>query len=150
MSDDSNKTQSDADQDLEREIRKERKFSLEEAIGRMAGPGAMKGESPITRKQQAEAQIEAWLEQHLADANGPLQIVLLRQIGESETLLSQYDEPLLSELVRETDCEWGRVFGERPIFEKEGSPARADDPYTLDSVRVTLNNLLQQLGGAGA
>jgi len=35
--------------ELEREIRQGRKFSLEEAIGRLAGPGAMKGESPIAR-----------------------------------------------------------------------------------------------------
>ncbi len=32
----------DADAELEREIRNARKFTLAEAIGRMAGPGAMK------------------------------------------------------------------------------------------------------------
>src|SRR4051812_46239252 len=43
MNDDPPKRRSKADADLEREIRADRTFSLEEAIGRMAGPGAMKG-----------------------------------------------------------------------------------------------------------
>jgi hypothetical protein len=43
---------SESDAELEREIRQERKFTLAEAIGRLAGPGAMKGESPVTRLQQ--------------------------------------------------------------------------------------------------
>jgi hypothetical protein len=50
MSDNKDKQHSEADAELEREIRKERKFTLTEAIGRMAGPGAMKGESPVTRQ----------------------------------------------------------------------------------------------------
>ena len=59
MSDNQDAERSEADADLEREIRNSRKFTLEEAIGRMAGPGAMKGESPIARKQQAELEIES-------------------------------------------------------------------------------------------
>ena len=40
--------------------------------------------------------------------------------------------------VRETDAEWGRVFGERPRFERDGCPPAPDDPYTLESVRAAL------------
>jgi hypothetical protein len=161
MSDDPKTQRSDADAELEREIRKERKFTLSEAIGRMAGPGAMKGESPIPRMQQAGAEIEGWLRRHLADAGGALQVVLLRRVNESELLLKNFEQPLvvlagccqrilgsehlLKELVRDADIEWGRVFGERPHFEKEGTPADADDPYTVDSVRKTLASLLEQL-----
>jgi hypothetical protein len=152
---------SDADAELEREIRKERKFTLAEAIGRMAGPGAMKGESPIPRLQQAGVEIETWLTRHLADAAGGLNIVLLRAVKESELLLNNLDQPLvvlgsycqrilgseyrLEELVRQADIEWGRVFDERPYFEKAGSPAHPDDPYTVESVRKTLSCLLKQL-----
>ena len=50
MSDNKDTQRSEADAELEREIRKGRKFSLDEAIGRMAGPGAMKGVSPVTRQ----------------------------------------------------------------------------------------------------
>jgi hypothetical protein len=161
MSDDQETQRSDADAELEREIRKGRKFTLAEAIGRLAGPGAMKGESPIARMQQAGVEIETWLRRHLADAGGGLQVVLLRHVKESELLLNNFDEPLivlasycqrilgsdhlLEELVREADIEWGRVFGERPYFQNEGSPAHADDPYTVDSVRDTLSGLLKHL-----
>lgn len=161
MSDEPKKQRSDADAKLEQEIRNERKFTLTEAIGRMAGPGAMKGESPIVRLQQAAVEIELWLTSHLADGGG-LQIVLLRGVRESKLLLDNLDQPLvvlghycerilgsdyrLEELVRNADIEWSRIFGERPYFEKKGSPANAADPYTVESVRKTLTGLLKQLG----
>lgn len=155
------KYRSEADAELEREIRKERKFTLAEAIGRMAGPGAMKGVSPITRKEQAVVEIENWLKPHMTVANGELQVVLLRHIKESELLLNNFDQPLavlatycqrvldsdhqLRELVRETDVEWGRVFSERPYFEVDGSPPHPDDAYTLESVRNTLSAIVKAL-----
>jgi hypothetical protein len=161
MSDDQEAQRSDADAELEREIRKGRKLSLAEAIGRLAGPGAMKGESPIARMQQAENEIENWLTHHLADAEGGLRVVLLRGVKGSELLLNNLDQPLivlgsycqrilgsdyrLKELVREADIEWGHVFGERPHFEQEGSPPDPDDPYTVESVRHTLSDLLREL-----
>src|SRR3954454_7880001 len=65
--DEQHKHRSADDAELEREIRDGRKFTLEEAVARMAGPGAMKGESPITRMQQAEIEIGSWLRSHLMD-----------------------------------------------------------------------------------
>jgi hypothetical protein len=47
MSGDNPERSTEADADLQREIRAERKFTLAEAIGRMAGPGMMKGVSPV-------------------------------------------------------------------------------------------------------
>ena len=161
MSNDQETKRSDADAELEREIRHERKFTLEEAIGRMAGPGSMKGESPIPRQKQAELEIETWLRLHLADAGGVLQTVLLRRVKESEVLLNHFDRPLfvlasycqqvlrsdylLKEIVRDADIEWGHVFGERPYFEKEGCAPDPDDPYTVNSVQISLSGILQQL-----
>jgi hypothetical protein len=152
---------SEADSELEREIRRERKFTLEEAIGRLAGPGAMKGESPVARLQQDEAEIESWLRSHLADSGGALRAVLHRVVTGSELLLNNLDQPLvvlagccqrlldseylLEELVRDADAEWGRVMGERPYFEKEGVSHDPDDPYTVESVRDALSGLLKQL-----
>jgi hypothetical protein len=160
----------EADATLEREIRSERKFTLAEAIGRLAGPGSMKGASPVTRKQQVESEIETWLRQHLADSQGALQTVLLQRIRGSETLLNAQDQPLavlcgycqklvdseyqLAELVREADIEWGRAFGERPHFDKPGAaahpplPPHPDDPYTLASVREQIRGIVQQLRGS--
>ena len=137
MSDKQDKQRSEADAELEREIREGRKFTLEEAVARMVGPGGMKGTSPITRMQQARAEIRTWLRSHLADAGGALEVVLHRRVMESELLLNNLDQPLvvlasycqrvfgsdfhLKELVRDADIEWGRVMGERPYFEREGS-----------------------------
>jgi hypothetical protein len=56
MSEKQETQRSEADTELEREILKERKFTLEEAIGRLIGPGGMKGASPVTRMQQAEVE----------------------------------------------------------------------------------------------
>jgi hypothetical protein len=164
MSDNQEPQRSDANAELEREIRKGRKFTLTEAIGRLAGPGAMKGESPITRMRQAGVEIENWLTSHLADAEGALQPVLLRGVKGSELLLNNFDQPLivlasycqrilasdylLKELVREADIEWGQVQGERPYFEEEGLPPAPNDPYTFESVGKMLARLIEQLAGS--
>jgi hypothetical protein len=163
MSEKKDEQRSSSDEELEREIRKGREFTLTEAIGRMAGKGAMKGESPIPREEQAAAEIENWLGQHLSAANAELQTVLLRRIKESAILLHDYEHPLsvlaaccrkvldsdylLKDIVRETDVEWGRVNGEKPHFEREGVPPDPDDPYTWESVRKALAQLIEQLGG---
>jgi hypothetical protein len=170
MSNDPQPRKTQADADLEREIRAERKFSLTEAIGRMAGPGAMKGISPVTRKRQAEAELQEYLAQHLADSGGVLRGIVLRLVTESDLLLEHLDQPLvalagcvqralesahiLKELVREADAEWGRTAGERPFFDVEGQPPHPDDPYTADSVRAALQKLAEALaaekgGGSG-
>src|SRR3954462_12260370 len=161
MSDREDMHRSEAAAELEREVRKGRKFTLEEAIGRLAGPSAMKGESPVARMQQAEIEIASWLRGHLADTGGALQVVLHRQVKGSELLLHNFEQPLvvlasycqhvlksdylLEELVSDADVEWGRVMGERPYFEKEGSPHHPDDPYTVESVRNALSGLIKQL-----
>jgi hypothetical protein len=161
MSDENPHRKSEADAELEREIRAGRKFSMEEAIGRMAGPGAMKGVSPIARQHQASIEIQEFLNRNLTDKAGVLAGVLLRQVKESELFLKGFDQPLaalagclqkllqyenvLKELVREADVEWGRVFGERPHFEKPGQPPDPDDPYTLASVRAAVVELLGML-----
>lgn len=149
------------DQELEQEIRRGRKFSLSEAIGRIAGPGMMKGVSPISGKQQADAVIEDVINRHLVDNEGALKVVLIRQMKASAVLQSRFNEPIqvlrdviqhllhsefhLKELVRDADVEWGQMNNTRPYFEKEGAPPDPDDPYTFASVRKALENLLLEL-----
>ena len=161
MSDNQNKQRSQSDAELEREIRQERKFTLAEAIGRMAGPGALKGASPVPRLQQAAAEIQEYFDRHFVDAAGVLSGVLLRQVKESELLVKYFEQPLvalagyvqhvlgceyaLKELVREADVEWGRVLGERPYFEGDSGPADPADPYTHESVRAALVQLMAEL-----
>ena len=161
MSDDQTKPRSEADAALQREILQGREFTLADAIGRMAGPGIMKGVSPVSGKDQAEATIQDYLTRHLTDASGNLRVALLRGVASSELFLKGYGHPLdalagclrrvldsehlLKELVREADVEWGRMYGERPHFEKEGQPPDPDDPYTVESVRAALSRVLETL-----
>jgi hypothetical protein len=161
MNENAEPTQPDKDAELEREIRKGRKFTLAEAIGRLAGPGMMKGVSPISRKQQAEVEIEAFINRELQDTPGALKAVLSRRAKTSELLHNNPDQPLivlasgiervlqsdylLKEIVREADIEWGQIFGERPYFEVAGCSPDSNDPYTFESVREALSQLLERL-----
>jgi hypothetical protein len=161
MSDDPDKQQPETDADIEREIRQARKFSAKEVMARMAGPGAMKGASPVSPVQQAETEIGNWLRSNASDPGGGLRAVLHRHLKGSELLLGNLDRPLvalasycqqlllsdglLKELVREADVEWGAAMGERPFFQRDGSSPHIDDPYTIESVRKALEEILKQL-----
>jgi hypothetical protein len=92
---------------------------------------------------------------------GPFEVALCRHVKGSELLLNNFDHPLvvlagccqrilgseylLKELVRICDIEWGRIMGERPYFEMEGAASHPDDPYTIESVRKALSDVLQQM-----
>ena len=150
----------DRNAEIERELRTNRKFSLSEAIGQIAGGDVMKGGSPVTRKRQAELETDEYLRRHLVDSGSALRSVLIRHLGES-LLDSDYDQPLaalaeyirriltsehlLEEFVREADAEWGRVHDERPYFQMPSRPPHCDDPYTIDSVRLALVELRERL-----
>jgi hypothetical protein len=165
MSADPDKPQSDADAELERKLRQGRKFTPQEAMARMAGPGAMKGASPVSRVQQAEVEVGNWLRGQVADATGALPMLLHRQLKGSALLLDNLDHPLvalaehcrhvlasdylLKELVREADVEWGNRMDERPYFQREGSAPHPCDPYTIESVRAAIEDVVRQLGSAG-
>lgn len=101
------------------------------------------------------------MKQHCHSPAGALAAVLLCDVVESDLLLSNLSQPLvvlasyvqrildsellLAELVRQADVEWGRTYGERPHFQKEGSPPDQEDPYTLASTRATLTRLIDAL-----
>lgn len=152
---------SEQDDRLKREIRQSRKFSTKEAVARLAGPGAMKGASPISRLEQAESEIANWLGGNLADTGGILRVVLQRNLNGSEMLLDNLDRPLialagylqyvrtssqlLDEIVREADVEWGRQMDERPYFQKQGQDPHPEDPYTTQSVDCILTQALLRL-----
>jgi hypothetical protein len=149
------------DAELERRIRAERKFSIAEAVARNAGDDLLKGASPVTRKRQAELELEEYLEKHLVDAERALETVLLRKVSSSEMLLKQeYENPIaalmlyvervltsearLQDFVRQVDVEWGRITDERPHFQKAGGEPDPNDPYSFSSVRNTLSQLVDQ------
>ena len=159
MNDDREKQRSEAAEALESEIRQSRKFSPQEALSRMAGPGALKGASPVSQVQQAEIEIGLWLGEHVTDPAGALPGLLHRQLKGSALLLDSLDQPLqalamhcrqvlasdflMKELVREADVEWGRTMDERPHFEREDTAPHADDPYTAESVREIIAAVIE-------
>src|SRR4051794_26739480 len=114
--------------ELEHEIRQGRNFTPEEAMARMAGPGAMKGASPVSRVQQAETEIGNWLKTNVSDPAGVLPTILQTQFKGSVLLLDNLEQPLtalgkyldrllgshgaLEELVRQADVEWGQRMDE--------------------------------------
>ena len=152
-----------ADEALEREVRLGRKFNPQEALARMAGPGSMKGASPVSPVQQAETAIGSWLNGNMGDAGGSLKIVLQRHLKGSRFLLDDVGQPLralarycgaildsegrLQEIVREADVEWGRAMDERPHFDRDGVAPHPEDPYTVESVRTILGDVLKKLPG---
>jgi hypothetical protein len=147
--------------DVETEIRQTRQFTPKEALARLAGPGAMKGASPVSPDQQAEIAIGIWLRANVADPSGALNTVLHRHLRGSQALVANPDRPLvvlaghferllksdrlLEEIVREADVEWARAMDERPYFERGGSAPHPDDPYTVESVRKAITAALAQL-----
>jgi hypothetical protein len=160
MSDD-NKRQSDDDAAIEREIRLGRKLGAKDLLAHIAGPGALKGASPVSPVQQAETEVGTWLGHNLADVCGALRTVLHRHLKGSPLLLDNLEQPLvavagylgqvlsaeslLREIVNEADVEWGRAMDERPHFERDGAAPHPDDPYTLAGVRQALHDTLGKL-----
>ena len=147
--------------DLEREIRRERKFTVSEAIGREAA-GTLKGASPVARAEQVLLEISHFLDARLEDPEGSLRETVVANLGDDTPLLSRHFEvPLaaldafldrvlnsaaaLDTLVRQTDARWGRTYGERPYFHQEGQPPHPDDPYTREGVSLSLTRLREQL-----
>jgi len=165
MSEPTKPPEPDSAADIEREIRRGRKFSLNDAIGKLDGGGLLKGASPIPPLEQTEAAIANYLGAHLEDPGGVLAQVMVRHVRTSDILIKNFDQPavvlagyvnqilnsdaMLKDLVREADVEWGRTLGERPHFEREGRPADPGDPYTLASVRTALTQLLQKATPGG-
>src|SRR5436853_7619271 len=81
---------------LNAKFAKAEKFTAREAMGRMLGPGAMKGGSAVSRVQQAETEIGTWLRSKLTDSTGALQALLHRRLKESPLLLNNLDQPLIA------------------------------------------------------
>ena len=138
---------------------------MAEAIGR-EGADLMKGASPVTRKRQVELEINQFLEGNLPDSEGALRVVLLRRVRESEVLLATHYEDALTALTRVTeqivvsdtrllrfvtsvDAEWGRMYSERPFFQRASQPPHRKDPYSVESVKEKLLRLLKTLERPG-
>ncbi|MEM8809272.1 MAG: hypothetical protein AAGF01_24895 [Cyanobacteria bacterium P01_G01_bin.38] len=141
-------------------LRRDRKFSLAEAIGR-EGADFLKGESTIPRPLRAIAHINLLIAEHLQDAQGALEPVLKTWIKTDVRVSQHLDEPatalhkilasildseeILSEFSRQVNVQWGEIYGERPHFQTLGQPPHPQTAYTHATVRKTLLTLLTAL-----
>lgn len=145
--------------DLQRQIRAGRKFSLSEAIGR-EGSSFLKG-SQVPRPLRALAAINGWIDQHLSDPHGALQPCLKRWIKTDGRIGKYLDEPLtalqvigldiienpqiLYEFARQVAIECGQMNGERPYFQKPGTEVPPDAAYSHKSIQGILAEFLHKL-----
>lgn len=156
-----NKKQNPDNDEIQREIRAQQKFSTAGAIGR-AGSGLMKGESPIPRQDQAITVLTQWINQHVQDPSGALKSILRRRVRSNEILVDRHlkqprnalreiidailtSDYAIQEFVREVDIRWGEQYQERPIFQRAGQAPDSADEYTYESVRYELLLLIEKL-----
>lgn len=146
--------------DLQREIRQNRKFSLAEAIGREGG-SFMKGESAVPRPVRAANAIKQFLDSQLADPSSAFATALFnwattdirvsRQLDTPLVALTQILESLLNEpttfyeFFRQTAIAHSAITGDRPHFQTPGKPPHPNADYTHRSVQTQLLELLQAI-----
>lgn len=138
-----------------------RKLTVADVIGQ-AGGDFLKGESPVPKLLQLKIELKLFLNQVLRDSEGALLWVLQTQVDDEDDLISQFAERpllalqkmvetmishpgLLTEIVRQADCRWGQIYGERPHFDIPGRPNHPDDAYTFASVQQQLTDLLEEI-----
>lgn len=135
--------------ELQTEIRAERKFSLAEAIGRESG-SFMKGESAIPRPVRAANEIKQFIANHSSEPSGVLatelanwciaDIRLSRQLETPLTALSQVIESLLNEstsfyeFYRQVAIAQSKMTGERPYFQQPDQPPHPRAEHTHSSI----------------
>jgi hypothetical protein len=149
------------DRELFMEAMSGREFTLADVIAQ-AGGNFLKGESPIPKLVQIKNELKLFISQNLHDLSGSLQAVLQLSVDQADEPISRHlEQPLLVleelveeilnhpeilyELVKQVDCKYGQMYGERPYFQRPGSPAHPDDEYSHESVRIQLIDFLDKI-----
>jgi len=152
------------DADLEQELRRQRKFSLGEAIARQGG-STFKGTQAVPAHRQAQTVISQFIRAHLKDTSGALKRHLEVRVTENTSLVGEHVKaPLkalrieverilerdarLHEFTRQVDQRYGQMYDVRPHFHTPGQDPHPDDEYTHDSVRAALEGLLARIDAA--
>lgn len=124
--------------------------------------GGKLGGSPIPLLKQNKIKCIKYLQENLSDTDGCLLEVLHQRLDSDDVFLaSNMSEPflglkeflrhicntpsLLVTLVKQADMLWGQRYGERPMFQLSGAPAKKGDPYTHEGVQELLSTLVDSL-----
>ena len=149
------------DRELFLEAMSGREFTLADVIAQ-AGGNFLKGESPIPKLVQIKNELKLFISQNLQDLSGSLQAILQIEVDQADEAISHHlQQPILVlkelvehilnqsevfyELVKQVDCKYGQMYGERPYFQRPGAPAHPDDEYSHESVRVQLTHFLGRI-----
>lgn len=130
------------------------------------------GGSPVPVMQQLRHAAIALLTQTVSDGDGALVRVLEQDLRQEQALFGPLaqalvthpgpdvpraqllgvlaavaqralvNEEALADFTRRVDAGWGRLYAERPHFQAVGQRAAHGDPYTHDSVRAALMQLV--------
>lgn len=105
------------------------------------GDGALR--QILEQDIRMEQHLFAPLVPELVTRSGPeaLRAELLALLGTLAQRPLSSDAALV-DFTRRVDAAWGRLYSERPRFQKPGQPAATDDPYTHESVRAALSRLV--------
>lgn len=123
--------------------------------------GLIEGKELVPPHLRLELALGQLLDQTLRDLDGSLNAVLRTEFKQRALYLAnQLDQPekalikilqdlldqtpLLQELVQKCDRHWGLQYGEKPYFEGNG-PAHPQDPYTFQSVKQSLLDVINAL-----
>ena len=145
------------EEEMRHDLLRGREFTLADVIGQEGG-SFMKGESPVPKLVQVQTEINIFISRNLPDVSGALQAVLYRWVSEDTARISQHldvplqalsgllesiveNPPVLHELVRQVDMQWGEMNDERPYFQRPGQSPHPDDEYTHESVYQLLVEL---------
>ena len=147
-------------QNIEQEIRAQRKFTLAEAIGREGG-SFMKGESAIPRPLRAIAQINQFIAASLPNSTSALSTALQSWAKEdirvsrhldtplvalSEIIESLIDEPTtFQEFFRQVAIAHSHLTGDRPHFQAPNQSPHPNSQYSHKSVKHQLAALLKKI-----
>ncbi len=152
-------TKKNRDNEIERDIRNSQKFSFKNALARSGG-GMLDGASPTPQLAQAKALLSSYIEKEVADGTGALIRTLIEWVNGDLAVVRNSSEPLvglkeivsgilsddsrLHEFVRQVDVTYGKLMHERPHFQQPGEPPHADDVYTHESVRLSLQKFFDE------
>ncbi|ERT04893.1 hypothetical protein M595_5164 [Lyngbya aestuarii BL J] len=154
----SSESNSEEDEDIKRDILRGREFTLADVI-RQEGGSFMKGESPVPKLVQVKTEINNFINSNLSDNSGALLVILSRWVDQDIVRVSHHlnhplqallgllksiveNPPILYELVRQVDMQWGQMNNERPHFQRPGQLPDPNDEYTHESVDHQLCELI--------
>lgn len=149
---------------VENMIRSKRKFSLAAGLSDQAA-GIFEGASSVPLVLKLKTEMKQFIRANVSDSSGALKRVLEQLLDDNEPLVVSHskkplealqkiittilsDDDRLYEFVRRVDQQYGKMYQERPYFQRPGQEPHQDDEYTHASVRLVLEEVICKLNSS--